>query len=389
MLISRLDVFQQNREIEKKPVSPSSFLQTPFWAEFKAEHGWKTFYFLLENPGQDSGCKILLTVLLRRFSRIASIAYIPMGPDIQLTDPKEQGKFLEELSLSLAPYLPHNTFCIRFDPPWGTSVPNIAVSEPGETEAAACTGNFPRIPAGSCRQAPAHIQPPDTVILDLSKPLEILLSEMKSKWRYNIKLAEKKGVAIKCLEGENGAAEGIDIFYALYIETAKRDGIAIHSKEYYRDLIKRPLVWKVKTQYDKPVSIRVYIALHETKPLASIITIFSGDEAVYLYGASSNEKRNLMPAYGLQWRAISDARLAGCTRYDFYGIPPSDNPSHPMHGLYRFKTGFGGTIFHRVGSLDIAFKPVFYELYRLTETARTFWYKKIIKFLRRETLQKS
>jgi lipid II:glycine glycyltransferase (peptidoglycan interpeptide bridge formation enzyme) len=124
-------------------------------------------------------------------------------------------------------------------------------------------------------------------------------------------------------------------------------------------------------------------------PLASIITLFCGNEAVYLYGASSNEKRNLMPAYSLQWRAINDAIAFGCDRYDFYGIPPTNDESHPMHGLYRFKTGFGGSIVHRVGSYDIVLRPVLYFGYRFAEGARSFWFKKIVKILRKETLRKS
>jgi len=96
-----------------------------------------------------------------------------------------------------------------------------------------------------------------------------------------------------------------------------------------------------------------------------------------------------MPAYCLQWRAIRDAREARCKRYDFYGIPPVDDPAHPMYGLYRFKTGFGGSIVHRTGSVDLPLRPVLYGLYRLAEAGRAFWYKKLVKLFRRETPRKS
>jgi lipid II:glycine glycyltransferase (peptidoglycan interpeptide bridge formation enzyme) len=172
------------------------------------------------------------------------------------------------------------------------------------------------------------------------------------------------------------------------METAARDGIAIHSRSYYADLI-READNRVRTPYDGEVSVRVYLAEFEGSPLAAIITLFAGREAVYLYGASSNEHRNLMPAYALQWRAIRDAREAGCERYDFYGIPPTDDPHHPMHGLYRFKTGFGGTIAHRVGSYDIPLKPLAYALFTLAERARAFWFKRVMKWFRRETPPRS
>lgn len=352
---------------------PASFLQTPFWTGFKALHEWKSLYFLDEN-------RRLLSVLVRPFSRIASIAYIPLGPDFACADPVEQGRVLSEYADALKPFLPPNTMFVRFDPPWETRTPN-ASSGGDESDTAPKAEQFPPSIPKPATRAPAAIQPPDTVMLDLTLPPETLLSQMKPKWRYNVKLGEKKGVTIRYLEGERGATEGLDIFYGLYLETAKRDGIAIHSKSYYAELINRAETY-ASSAFDKPVSVRVYLAEHEGSALASIITLFCGDEAVYLYGASSNEKRNLMPAYSLQWRAIQEATSFGCKTYDFYGIPPTDDPSHPMHGLYRFKTGFGGDIVHRTGSWDIPVKRARYAAYRLAERLRAFWFKKAVKRLR-------
>jgi lipid II:glycine glycyltransferase (peptidoglycan interpeptide bridge formation enzyme) len=82
-----------------------------------------------------------------------------------------------------------------------------------------------------------------------------------------------------------------------------------------------------------------------------------------------------MPAYALQWRAIQDAKTAGCLEYDFFGIPPVDDPNHPMYGLYRFKTGWGGTIIHRPGCWDFSCRPHLYRMYRLAEAARKWYYK--------------
>ena len=195
---------------ERKFTYPSSFLQTPFWAKFKEAHGWKPLYFGLETS--NSAAVILLVVLVRRFSRFASIAYVPMGPDLAVESPETQGQFLTLISSLLTPYLPKNTMCIRFDPPWGLSVSNCALYDEDCT-APATTDCFPVHPPKPVRTAPANIQPPDTVVLDLTKSSETLLLEMKSKWRYNIKLSVKKGVTVKSFEGEEGAREGIDIFY--------------------------------------------------------------------------------------------------------------------------------------------------------------------------------
>jgi len=322
---------------------------------------------------------------------LASIVYIPLAPEIPCEDPEMQTRILSNITLALRPHIPANSLFIRFDPPWGTVIPNRCTGQEGVPQEDSGTDLtlFPQKLKKPAQPSPAHVQPPDSVILDLTKSPEVLLSEMKSKWRYNIKLAEKKGVIIRFLEGVQGASEGVDTFFKLYLETAHRDGIAIHSKKYYSELIARASEKARVTVYDKPLSARVYIAEHEGTSLASIITLFCGEEAVYLYGASSNEKRNLMPAYSLQWRAMNDAIAFGCKRYDFYGIPPTDNETHPMHGLYRFKTGFGGSIIHRVGSYDIVLRPITYLMYRFAEAARSFWFKKVMKILRKETLRKS
>jgi len=386
MKLQKIDPFHSDTEYYNAFAKPSSFLQTPFWAEFKATQGWNALYFILEDSPDT-----FLSVLIKPFSNFASIVYIPLGPDIPCKEPEKQTETLIEIALALKPYIPANSLFIRFDPPWGTIIPNRCTLQEDLPQDISETdlNQFPQMLKKPARQAPANVQPPDSVILDLTKSSDILLADMKSKWRYNIKLGEKKGVSIRFLEGEEGASEGVNIFFQLYLETAHRDGIAIHSKKYYSELVSRAADKKYISVYDNPGSIRVYIAEHEGTPLASIITFFCGDEAVYLYGASSNEKRNLMPAYSLQWQAIKDAIAFGCKRYDFYGIPPTNDESHPMHGLYRFKTGFGGSIIHRVGSYDIALKPFLYRLYMIAEVARTFWYKKIVKFLRRETPRKS
>ena len=80
--------------------------------------------------------------------------------------------------------------------------------------------------------------------------------------------------------------------------------------------------------------------------------VLSAHRATYLYGASSSSMRNLMPTYALQWKAMLIAKKCDCTEYDMFGVSPNPDPSHPMYGLYRFKQGFGGEIFHQLGCWD-------------------------------------
>jgi len=285
---------------------------------------------------------------------------------------------LAEFSESLKGFLPKYTLCIRFDSSldfYSISSRDFFVSE---LKQAAASEKLAIV------KTKTDIQPPDTTLIDLTKSEDELLSAMRSKWRYNIRLAQKKGVVVRAYRARTDkadvrsldfdAARVLDIFYELYKTTASRDGIAIHAKKYYEDLFALSAAHK-----DAPL-ITVYIASHEGENLASIITLFSKSEAVYLYGASSNAKRNLMPAYLLQWTAICDAKSYGSAVYDFYGMPPSDDKDHPMYGLYLFKTGFGGRIVHRPGSLDFPLSPL-YAPYALAESARAFYHKRIKKIL--------
>ncbi|MDR0596901.1 MAG: peptidoglycan bridge formation glycyltransferase FemA/FemB family protein, partial [Treponema sp.] len=120
--------------------------------------------------------------------------------------------------------------------------------------------------------------------------------------------------------------------------------------------------------------LRLYCAEYEGRTLAAAIVLFRKTAATYLYGASSNEDRNVMAPYAVQWQAMRDAKAYGCEEYDLFGIPPSADPNHPMAGLYRFKTNFGGRILHRSGSWDFAYKRLTRRVFSAAESLRkTLW----------------
>lgn len=356
------------------------FLQTPFWAEFKSNHGW-TKLFLTKNPDgsltkvesyPDSvGAENRLTVLLRRV-KFFNIAYIPMAPEFSQRNPEDEipnsvvedyFSSLGDLSTELKKFLPARTLFARFDVP----VDFTDIEAKNSFIKASSVGK-------KFKKSRVDIQPPDTVLLQLAEKTEDeLLSEMKNKWRYNVRLASKKGVEVqKYTARDENFSFAFDKFYELFEQTSKRDSVSFHAKSYYRDLLERG-----SADNGNPV-INLYLAKHEEDYLAGIITLFCPREAVYLYGASGNVKRNLMPAYLLQWTAIQDAKKAGCPVYDFYGCPPTDDENHPMHGLYLFKTGFGGKLIHRPGSYDIALSPL-YGLYETVEKLRAWWFKVVVK----------
>ena len=331
--------------------SSEELLQTGWWGSFKQSHGWRAHPFIATAAGQRFGLLVLTRTFLRRFV----IAYVPFGPTF---DPGcGRGEYLSSLARELRPHLPPGTLFLRFDLPWGK-----AGEEPS------WRGRGPGV-----RKSPSDIQPPSTVVVDISGPLDTILSGMKAKTRYNVRLAEKKGVTVR-----EESEEAFDPWYSMYQETSRRDRISIHSPSYYRGLFAEG-----KSYPGKGPIVSLLTARHEGDLLAGNICVFWKSRGVYLTGASSNAKRNLMPTYALQWEAMQRAKQAGCVEYDLYGIPPNPDPDHPMYGLYQFKTGFSNTIIERWGTWDVPYRSAFYAPYRAAEEARLFYFRTLKKRMRR------
>lgn len=324
---------------------PRNLLQTRMWGSLKQQFGWVPHHLLI-----DSRYPVL--VLTRRLPLGMSIGYIPYGPG----EPISPGEWssLEAVALSVSGIIPEKLLFLRMDPPW--EVPEGGACPPPESR---------------LRRATMDIQPPDTVVIDLTVPEEELLRGMKKKTRYNIGLSGKKGVVVR-----RGSVDEVPVWYRIYMETAKRNGIAIHSEKYYKTILE--LSGNLSKEGGE---IRLYLAEINGRVEAGIFVSHYNGQAVYLYGASSSRGRTLMPAYGLQWRAILDAKRAGCTGYDLFGISPPDDPGHPMAGLYQFKTGFGGAIIHRPGSWDLPTMRLLYPLYRIAERFNGWYHRNFKKQL--------
>ncbi|MBO7123495.1 MAG: peptidoglycan bridge formation glycyltransferase FemA/FemB family protein [Treponema sp.] len=376
-----------------------SFLQTPFWGLFKSRHGWNLIRARASfGEGELSQKQFDFSILVRSFARgFFSLAYVPLFPNadaFRLLQGQEGGasvdggqkngaaalspetfcEVLDSFAAALKPLLPANTICVRFDPQVEFATPDERDSFNAGVRLAA------KKIRSSCKKNAVDIQPPDTTQVDLIRTEEEILAAMKNKWRYNVNLAKRKGVQIEKVSGNSlNLSDFVDIFYALYKETSARDGIAMHAKAYYKDLLELS-AQEAQKGGDVP-QVNLYVAKHEDDYLGAIMTLFSKTESVYLYGCSSNKKRNLMPNFLLQWTAMSDAKGYGSRYYDMYGMPPTDDPSHPMHGLYLFKTGFGGRNVHRAGTYDVPLKGI-YKLCVLAEGVRAFWHKKVLKKIR-------
>lgn len=336
-----------------RPIDPSELqpahtpLQSYLWAQVKEKLGIPPLAFRLED---ERGIDLTILTLIRHHVTGVCFAYIPW-PEYGYIRPEERGNLLEESAEHLAPKLPDECSFIRFDLPWET--PYEAGEDSSDFDTA--DGRPPqrirelRMNFGTrekkLRKAPTDVQPPDTLLLDIRKSSEQLLQEMKPKTRYNIRLSQRRGVVVR-----DESHERIDEWYAMYRETARRKGISLHNYRNFAELLREEKLHgdSYKTR------VHLLMAEHESggPPLAGIILVRRGSYAMYLYGASSGRRKELMPSYNLQWEAIRLAEAQGCRTYDLFGLPPSAQPSHPMHGLYRFKRGFGGRMIHRQGCWD-------------------------------------
>jgi len=190
-------------------------------------------------------------------------------------------------------------------------------------------------------------QPKKTLFLDLSLGGDELLAAMHQKTRYNIRLAEKKGVKIVL-----GAEKDFSEFWRLMSITGERDAFRLHDKKHYENILSAE-------------EIKLFLAQHEGKNIAAGIFCFFGERATYLHGASDNEARNLMAPYLLQWEMIKEAKRQGKKYYDFYGIDEKKWP-----GVTRFKLGFGGFVKEYPGTHDVLIRPFIYKLYEFLRKIR-------------------
>jgi lipid II:glycine glycyltransferase (peptidoglycan interpeptide bridge formation enzyme) len=206
---------------------------------------------------------------------------------------------------------------------------------------------------GNLCKSPTNALPTNTVFINLKHGKDQLLKRMKPKTRYNIRLSRRKGVQVREVDGSR-----LNEWLCLCRETARRNRIINQDRPYYEALLAAH-----DNNPDDRTSLHMLMAEAGGTPLAGMFLSISENQACYLYGASSSCQRNKMAPYALQWRAICLAKECGCRYYDMFGVAPSPSPSHPMYGLYRFKTGFGGFLYHRQGCWDYPFREDLYRIY--------------------------
>lgn len=297
-------------------------LQTTYWGKLKQISNWQYYPLAVVEQGEIKASTLLLIKKLPYLPY--TIAYSPRGPlfssvealQLLIQEVKEEAKKKKALVWKMDPPIPAG------DQNWL----KLAQEE-----------NLKLIDAGLDFQ---NVQPRFVMTLPLTAPLSKLLENMKSKTRYNIRYAERRKVVVK-------RAKNLDdllTFYQLLEITAKRDKFTVRPLAYF-EAIWQELVEKKVAQ--------LFLAYHHTTPLAGAICFQLGKKAWYVYGASSNEMRNLQATHLLQWEMIRWAKSLGCHVYDFRGVSGDLNPENPLYGLYRFKEGFGAQLEEYVGEYDL------------------------------------
>jgi lipid II:glycine glycyltransferase (peptidoglycan interpeptide bridge formation enzyme) len=310
-----------------------NFQQSIEWGNVKTS--WKKEVILAE----DSSGKIIgsLMVWIRKIPIFGNIMYSARGPVCDIHNIEVLKQITEGAKVLAKKY---NAIVLRIEP-------DIESSDTEFRDIMLELGYSIKDDAKNFRD---EIQPRYVFRLDTkNKTEDEIFKAFHQKTRYNVRLATKKGVTVK-----EGTKEDLKDFHKIMITTGIRDGFITRPLEYFEKM------------YDclGPEHMKILMAYYDGKPISGVIPIMYGNKTWYLYGASSNEHRNLMPNYLLQWEMIKIAISRKSDIYDLRGVPGIADDSN---GLYRFKKGFGAEYTEFVGEVYMAYKPLMYKLYKISE----------------------
>jgi lipid II:glycine glycyltransferase (peptidoglycan interpeptide bridge formation enzyme) len=325
----------------------ASILQTWEWAQVKRRYGWQPMPLIWEEPGgeaQAAAMALSRSIRLGGFAPRLSVVYVPRGPLLDWQNAPLRVQVLDDMQ-SLARR--GGVIFLKMDPEvvLGTGIPG----SPDAKEEPVGEDVTREISARGWRFSSDQVQFRNTVMLDLAGSEEMWLSRMKQKTRYNLRLAQRKGVSVRC-----GTPADLGMLYQMYAQTAVRDGFVIRPEEYYR------AVW---SEFMARGMCTPLIAEVEGQAVAGLVLFVFAGRAWYLYGMSRVERREWMPNYLLQWEAMRRARTEGALAYDLWGAPDEFVESDSMWGVFRFKEGLGGMVVRTLGAWDFTARPALYQLY--------------------------
>ncbi len=339
------DAKKWNSWLQEMPCA--HLLQTWEWGAIKLKNGWSPL-FLAWLDKEDSP-RAMAMVLIRSLPKPINLSglrimYVPKGPLLDWQDPILRRQVLEDLSKVARQ---HKAIFLKIDPDvrLGIGYPGIEDSweDPSGIEVIADLKRTGWIFSSE------QVQFMNTFLLHLKPDTETLLAQMKQKTRYNVRLAARKGIVIREAT-ENDFAR----LFEIYAETSLRDGFVIRDRAYYLSIWQKFL--------DAGMLIPL-VAAYEGKILAGLMLFHFQKSAWYIFGMSTDEHREKMPNYLLQWEAIQRAKKLGCQVYDLWGAPDSYNSGDSMWGVYKFKEGLGGQVVRHIGAWDLPLRPGWYRIY--------------------------
>lgn len=308
-------------------------LQSYEWGDLKQRGGgWHPIRLVAENDGKIIG---VVSILRRKLPRMNKcIYYAPRGPVCDFSNHQILQALVDEVRTRATQ---DGAILFKIDPP-------VVVGD--NTPQSLEQLGFKRVadPDGF-----GGTQPRCVMQLDIRPSLDELLANFKPKWRYNIRLAEKKGVQVR----SDCTRDDLKVFYKLLKETAVRDRFSVRGYDYYEHMWDTLIV---------PGYARLFLTEYEGEAIAGALSFVFGDKCWYTYGASSNRHRNVMPNHLMQWRMIQWAKESGCVLYDFRGVSPKkeEDPGDHLYGLNRFKEGFGAQFVEYIGEYDMPFSGFWY-----------------------------
>jgi peptidoglycan pentaglycine glycine transferase (the first glycine) len=331
-------------EITERDVWNQALLKLPYhhalqsyeWGQFKAKYGWTPLRLLFE---EDGSVRAAASVLRRSLTYLPlCVMYVPKGPALDYSD----DALLKHVLSTLEDVARRNhAIFIKIDP-------DVCLEDliPPAAQTIAT------LERRGWRLSSEQIQFRNTTLIDLTREEDDLLMAMKSKTRYNVRLAGRRGVEVRL-----GELADLPLFYEMYVETSSRDEFIIRPFAYYRH------AWQAFIEADLA---QLFIAQYEGQALAGLILFRFGKKVWYMYGASRDLHRNLMPNHLLQWEAMRWAKDQGCTVYDMWGAPDILDESDPLWKVYKFKEGFGSQFVPHIGAYDYPVSRSLYQFYTVT-----------------------
>jgi len=326
-ITTKEDMEQYEKFIQSHP--KGHFMQSKEWTEVKSN--WKNEMIAVKD--EQGNIKGAMSILIRKIPFFNNtLMYSPRGPVCDIHDFDTMQQLIAEAKEIAKEY---KGYVLKIDPD----------VEKEDAEFAQMLNKLGFRIKGDSKNFEG-IQPRFVFRLNVKgKTEEQVMQEFHNKTRYNIRVAMKKGVEVRI-----GSREDLPDFHKVMVETGVRDEFVVRSIEYFEKM------------YDclAPEHLRLYLAYYEGKLIAGTIAVLYGNKCWYVYGASSNEHRNVMPNYLLQWEMIKWAIESGCDIYDFRGVSGDLDENNPLYGLYRFKKGFNGKFTEFIGELDLVFNPLVY-----------------------------